>query len=331
MTLYERQREFANLLVKGFPEQGLKGLPLISACAIVGNGSVENKMLPTTTGVKDHGSDAVLQWRADRLEGPHGLKGWAAARGFRWDTLWTQAAFTLWELARDYSDGLERRLRNAPTKIELNEEGNLTPAARELVNELTEDFCRVFERPNMAVAGLKTRQSHARSVLLLMLREKQVPSVATQASIGTVVVGGAAAAIVNSSWSTLALALFIAAIIWVMGEKPKPITLAEFDEDELEPITPLEITASETAEFDAADAAVLEAERKLAEAITAREAAKIRVRERVQTLLAVIEGAQAAPERKEDEHEHNGKDDSNQLANKPTRRDLIGSVASGPV
>ena len=79
-TLSERQQEFTAYLVAGFPRLGLVGISPKGAAAFAGNGSVENNMNPVTHGPKDHGSDGSMQWRLDRLDGPHGLKGWAESQ-----------------------------------------------------------------------------------------------------------------------------------------------------------------------------------------------------------------------------------------------------------
>jgi hypothetical protein len=62
-----------------------------SAAAIGGNATQENLCQPVTLGAKDHGSDGVLQWRAERLDGLDGLKAWCGAQGLAWDTLRAQA------------------------------------------------------------------------------------------------------------------------------------------------------------------------------------------------------------------------------------------------
>ena len=85
MTLLDRQKEFTRALVAGAPVLGLAGLPLKSACAVTGNATQENLVKPVTEGPKDHGSDGTLQWRLDRLDGPHGLKGWSEAQGLDWE------------------------------------------------------------------------------------------------------------------------------------------------------------------------------------------------------------------------------------------------------
>lgn len=178
MTLLERQREYTSWLEKGFPELDLKGLSLVGACAIAGNGSVENQAKPVTLGPKDHGSDGILQWRLDRLDGPRGLKGWSAALGLPWDTLKTQAAFTLWEL---YSDG-----RYAPLARDLQE-------GKKKIETLTANFCWIYERPNKALAHLDKRISHAKSVYLIISRERTKKTVAQTATGAAVVIGGATA------------------------------------------------------------------------------------------------------------------------------------------
>lgn len=160
VSLLDRQKEFVGYLVKGFPELGLKPVSAVGAYAIAGNGSVENHMLPVTTGRKDHGSDAVLQWRLDRLNGPRGLKGWAAERGLPWDTLKTQAAFTLWELLQPRYKQLLADLREG----------------KKSVDELTADFCWEFERPSRDAANLALRQRHARSVQKIMADEAIPPA-----------------------------------------------------------------------------------------------------------------------------------------------------------
>jgi hypothetical protein len=114
--LQERQIEFCSYFVKD-------GYPPKSAAAIGGNGTRENLCLPTTVGAKDHGSDGSMQWREGRLVE---LKTWA-----NWDTLKTQAAFTIHELQRDYK-ALEADLR----------------AGTKTLATLTLDFCDVFERPS---------------------------------------------------------------------------------------------------------------------------------------------------------------------------------------
>jgi Phage tail lysozyme len=114
--LQERQIEFCGYFLKA-------GYPPKSAAAIGGNATRENLCLPTTIGAKDHGSDGVLQWRKERLIELQAMTDW--------QTLKTQAAFTILELQRDYKV-LESDLR----------------AGVKTLATLTLDFCDVFERPS---------------------------------------------------------------------------------------------------------------------------------------------------------------------------------------
>jgi hypothetical protein len=116
MTLADRQKEFAGYFVEA-------GYPVKSAAAIGGNGTRENLCLPTTQGAKDHGSDGALQWRLGRLTELQAMPAW--------DTLKTQAAFTIRELQRDYK-ALEADLR----------------AGVKSIATLTMNFCDAFERPS---------------------------------------------------------------------------------------------------------------------------------------------------------------------------------------
>lgn len=116
MTLADRQKEFAGYFVS-------MAYPVKSAAAIAANGTRENLCLPTTQGVKDHGSDGSLQWREGRLTELQAMPAW--------DTLKTQAAFTIRELQRDYK-ALEADLR----------------AGVKSLATLTMNFCDVFERPS---------------------------------------------------------------------------------------------------------------------------------------------------------------------------------------
>lgn len=177
MSLLDRQKEFTRALVAGVPDLGLAGLPLKSACAVTGNATQENLVKAVTTGPKDHGSDGALQWRLDRLDGPHGLKGWSAAQGLDWATLNAQAAFFLWELNRDYP-ALERDLRAATKPIET----------------LTANICKFYERPNMALAHLDKRISHAKSVFQVMSEEAKVPAPTKIGAGSAVIIGGLATA-----------------------------------------------------------------------------------------------------------------------------------------
>ena len=95
MSLADRQKELASYLMAGFPDLGLPGLPLVSACASAGNATQENLCQPLTTGPKDHGSDGLFQWREERLTA---LQSWGDRKFGSWKSIKAQAAFHLYEL-----------------------------------------------------------------------------------------------------------------------------------------------------------------------------------------------------------------------------------------
>ena len=147
MTLADRQKEFAGYFVA-------MGYPPISAAAIAGgNGTQENSCLPTTAGAKDHGSDGSLQWRGTRLTELQAMPAW--------DTLKTQAAFTIRELQRDYKS-LEADLR-AGVKSGATEE-----EVKHRLASLTLNFCDVFERPSADGRMPERRISFAEQTLALI-------------------------------------------------------------------------------------------------------------------------------------------------------------------
>lgn len=123
-------------------------MPIISACAAVGNCTEENKALPVTTGAKDHGSDGGFQWRLGRLDGPEGLKPWCAAQGIPWYTIKSQAAFFVWEVKNKYPN-LWRDLHEGVKKLET----------------LTANIMVEYEIPNMALAHLDQRITAARNFM----------------------------------------------------------------------------------------------------------------------------------------------------------------------
>ncbi|MGZ5478431.1 MAG: phage tail tip lysozyme, partial [Candidatus Aminicenantales bacterium] len=133
MTLLDRQKEVAKYLEAGFKEYELPGISLKGAASFVGNFTQENLVNPVTTGKKDHGSDAMGQWRLDRLDGPRGLRGWCAAHGLDWATLRSQSAFTLWEL---YNDA---RYNNLAADLK---------AGKKKIATLTANICVQYERPS---------------------------------------------------------------------------------------------------------------------------------------------------------------------------------------
>lgn len=149
--LLDRQREFAGYLVVGFPELSLPSIPLKSACAVTGNATQENNVEPVTRGPLDHGSNGVMQWRLTRLDGPTGLRGWAAAHNLPWDTLRTQAAFFLWECG-EYYPALLRELRDGSKSLET----------------LTANISKFYERPNKRYEALDNRIAAAKAVYQAM-------------------------------------------------------------------------------------------------------------------------------------------------------------------
>jgi hypothetical protein len=114
-------------LVAGCSSLGLVGLPLTVACAFAGNGTQENKCLPSTTGIKDHGSDGIFQWRLDRLVN---LKTFARKIEQPWDNIRTQAWFVLYELQLGYRALLAELMAN-----------------KKPLKTITANICKIYERP----------------------------------------------------------------------------------------------------------------------------------------------------------------------------------------
>lgn len=146
--------------------------PKKSAAAVCGNGGVENRMRPVTTGRKDHGSDGLLQWRLDRLD--------ELKRKFpeTWNTLEAQCKFFKIECKRDYPE-LWSQLLNPGTRSTAN---------------LTANICKFYERPNMAVANLDQRIAFAEEVEALTdIPPVLQPAVnAAMKGVGSSSLGGAA-------------------------------------------------------------------------------------------------------------------------------------------
>lgn len=134
MSLLDRQKELVGYLLKGFPDLQLPGLPLKSACAEAGNATQENRCLPTTEGVKDHGSDGLMQWRLERLSD---MTSWCTTHFGDWKTVKAQAAFILYETKRDYA-------------ILWNE----LLAGDKPLETLTANISAVFERPAKSAENL---------------------------------------------------------------------------------------------------------------------------------------------------------------------------------
>ena len=292
-NMLDRQKTFTRLLVRGFPALGLKGISFVGACAITGNASVENQVKAVTTGPKDNGSDGTLQWRLDRLDGPFGLKAWTRQNGLRWDTLEGQAAFTLYELENGERPGdtrywgLLRDLRSGTKSIET----------------LVANFCWIYERPNRQLAHLDLRIRHARSVFMLMQEEMQgapKPAPGAQAGAGAVVASGVTIAAslgeFMQSAAVLLFSVFVAGVIWNAGMKKQEPEVEVFDSEEEEILPPLEISASPTAAFDAANAQVVELEQRLMLAKELREAERKKIEDRAEELLARIKPQQEVVE-----------------------------------
>lgn len=151
-TLSERQAEFCGYFAPFYP---------MRSCAVFGgNGTQENLCQPVTVGAKDHGSDGSLQWRAERLDGPEGLRPWCAAQGIPWDTLRSQAFFTMFELDHPKYAGLQADLKAGTKSLET----------------LTLNFCDAFERPSSAGREPDKRIAYAHACLSLMMRDAPAPA-----------------------------------------------------------------------------------------------------------------------------------------------------------
>ena len=115
------------------------------AAAIVGNGCGESGVNLDSTFERvnaDHGSGGFLEWR-DSNGAPRKtrLAGFCDARGPNLrDDLLTQCDYAIWELGK-YFVSLDAQIRN--------------PGTRPIEN-LTANFCWVFENPARATAGLGT-------------------------------------------------------------------------------------------------------------------------------------------------------------------------------
>lgn len=300
MTLLDRQREYTTWLEKGFSELDLKGLPLVSASAIAGNASQENLVRPVTTGPKDHGSDGVLQWRLDRLDGPRGLKGWSESLGLDWQTLKTQAAFTLWELGNDPRYAvLLKDLHDGKKKIET----------------LTANFCWIYERPNKAHAHLDKRISHARSIYLILAKERKIPLPNKIGAGAAVVVGTAATANAASGGDLLwtvaggiaALAAAVAGPIvsqWGKAATKAPSEALAPVAEKIDHLATLEarpVPGGPTAELDAAVSRRKAIEVELAAALAIEADERCKLVARLDALRAAIASSEnaalaAAPE-----------------------------------
>lgn len=230
MTLLDRQVEFTEYLVAGFPDLGLRGWDLAGACGVAGSATQENLCKPVTHGRKDHGSDGSLQWRdssptARRLTGnpeqnpeiKWGMQPWCVKHFGDWKTLKAQAAFTLFETARDYPS-LDAELRASLDGVKPGD-------VRRVLDFKTQRFQDEFERPNKAFAGLANRQKHAAAVFMAMgggglpvAPPKPAPGAVT---VGAGAAGAAAASGVvaasNGAVDIVSIVLFCLAILLTVG------------------------------------------------------------------------------------------------------------------
>lgn len=144
-TLFGRQRELGDYLVKGWPALDIPGLPKVSAAAAVGNATQENQCRSVTLGAKDHGSDGLFQWRLDRLSA---MQSFANANFGSWQSIEAQAAFFAYECMKDYPS-LWSDLHNGTKSLAT----------------LTANICDQFERPAAAYAMLDARIKYAADFL----------------------------------------------------------------------------------------------------------------------------------------------------------------------
>lgn len=146
------------------------------AAAIVGNLSGESGTNLDSTmerGARaDHGSGGVAEWRLSRKTE---LFDFARNLGMDVNGLDVQCMFVIHELQRDYP-GLDAQLRSSDRTIE----------------NLTANFCFVFERPNKQLARLDNRIEQAKKVL----RAAKVSTVAKEVVVagGTATIGAGAVA-----------------------------------------------------------------------------------------------------------------------------------------
>jgi hypothetical protein len=151
-TLAERLTALGKYIMTSHPPW-----PAISAAAAAGNFAQENLAKTVTTGVKDHGSDGLAQWRLDRLEGtlPNGrmgLKTWCEHMGYDWTLMESQVMFMKYEI-QNYYPALWAQMVN--------------PGDRPLKN-LVANFQDMYEIPAPAYANLDNRIAEAQATLALI-------------------------------------------------------------------------------------------------------------------------------------------------------------------
>lgn len=209
-TLAQRQKQFGAYLLSGYPKLGLPGLPMASACAVVGNGTQENICLPVTPGSKDHGSDGVMQWRQVRLTQ---MQAFCVKNFTRWDTLEAQAAFFLYECRNSYPDLWKDMIAGSKT-----------------IPTLTANVCNIYERPAAASAMLDKRIKYAEDAHALLIDAAPQPpaSAPVKAAAGTAVATVGAAVAAHASglphWAGAAIigAGFLGIVILAVIDAHKP-------------------------------------------------------------------------------------------------------------
>jgi hypothetical protein len=160
-TLADRQAEFCGYFTPYFHLRG--------AAAIGGNATQESLVTPVTVGIKDHGSDGSMQWRAERLTGPDGLQPWCAGQNIPWDTLRSQALFVMHELDHPQYASLRADLKAGTKSLET----------------LTLNFCDAYERPSAAGREADKRIAYAHSCLSIMMRDLPSQTVPTIPGVPT--------------------------------------------------------------------------------------------------------------------------------------------------
>lgn len=176
------------------------------------------------------------------------------------------------------------------------------------IETLTANFCKIYERPNMRVAHLDLRISHARSVFMLMSKAHSASSSTSSsaaASGGAIIAGTVLASANNAdggsltiSSSLLIFGFILALVLWQMRKLPAEAEvetdsadLNEVEEDldfDFEISPPIELVASPSAAFEAAERRYRELEAQLAEAKSLRDAERNKLEVHAQNLLRMI-------------------------------------------
>lgn len=187
-----QQWAYAFFKKEGYSAQG--------AAAIIGNLSGEsgvNLDSKVERGPRaDHGSGGIAEWRLDRKTN---LKRFAERLGKDVNGLEIQCMFVIHELQNDYP-ALDEQLREGKRTIE----------------NLTANFCYIFERPNKQLARLDNRIAQAKKIL----REAGIKSAASEAVIAGGVAGmgaGAAAGATTGMDMTSAIITAGGALLSIIG------------------------------------------------------------------------------------------------------------------